>query len=122
MTESPVAVFSGGGTGGHLYPTLALAAALSERRPDVHQFFVGAERGLEARVLPERGLDHMLVPVEGLPSRFAARQSSGRWTTGSGDPAGDRGLQAGSTASSGRYRRVRGRGQPVSPRSSPGLA
>lgn len=66
MTESPVAVFSGGGTGGHLYPTLALAAALSERRPDVHQFFVGAERGLEARVLPERGLDHMLVPVEGL--------------------------------------------------------
>ncbi len=61
-----MAVFSGGGTGGHLYPALALAAALAERRPDVRQLFIGAERGLEARVLPERGLDHLLVPIEGI--------------------------------------------------------
>ena len=66
MTEPVVAVFSGGGTGGHLYPALALAAALTERRPDVRPFFVGAERGLEARILPERGLDHLLVPIEGV--------------------------------------------------------
>lgn len=65
MTEPMIAVFSGGGTGGHLYPALALASALGERRPDVRPFFVGAERGLEARILPERGLDHLLVPVEG---------------------------------------------------------
>ncbi len=58
--------FSGGGTGGHLYPALALAEALGELRPDIRTFFVGAERGLEARVLPERGVDHLLVPVEGL--------------------------------------------------------
>lgn len=60
-----ITVFSGGGTGGHLYPALALAGALTERRPDVQPFFVGAERGIEARVLPERSLDHLLVPVEG---------------------------------------------------------
>ena len=60
-----VAVFSGGGTGGHLYPALALADALTGLRPDVLPFFVGAERGLEARILPERGLDHLLVPVRG---------------------------------------------------------
>lgn len=66
MSEPVVAVFSGGGTGGHLYPALALARALEERRPDVGLFFVGAERGLEARVLPERNLDHLLVQVEGL--------------------------------------------------------
>ncbi len=66
MTDPVVAVFSGGGTGGHLYPALALAAALAERRPDVRSFFVGAERGLEARILPERGLDHLLVPIEGV--------------------------------------------------------
>ncbi len=58
--------FSGGGTGGHLYPALALAEALGDLRPDTRPFFVGAERGLEARVLPERGLDHVLVPVEGI--------------------------------------------------------
>jgi len=65
MSEPLVAVFSGGGTGGHLYPALALAAALRERRPDVKPSYVGSERGLEARILPERGLDHLLVPIEG---------------------------------------------------------
>jgi UDP-N-acetylglucosamine--N-acetylmuramyl-(pentapeptide) pyrophosphoryl-undecaprenol N-acetylglucosamine transferase len=60
-----VVVFSGGGTGGHLYPALALADALVRLRPDVRPFFVGASRGLEARILPERGVEHLLVPVEG---------------------------------------------------------
>lgn len=64
--EGIVTVFSGGGTGGHLYPALALAGALVERRADVRPFFVGAARGLEARVLPERGVEHLLLPVEGL--------------------------------------------------------
>jgi UDP-N-acetylglucosamine--N-acetylmuramyl-(pentapeptide) pyrophosphoryl-undecaprenol N-acetylglucosamine transferase len=61
-----VVVFSGGGTGGHLYPALALADALRALRPDVRCFFVGAERGLEARVLPERGAEHLLLPVRGV--------------------------------------------------------
>ena len=60
-----VALFSGGGTGGHLYPALALAQALVELRPDVRPFFVGARRGIEARILPQRGVDHALVPVQG---------------------------------------------------------
>jgi UDP-N-acetylglucosamine--N-acetylmuramyl-(pentapeptide) pyrophosphoryl-undecaprenol N-acetylglucosamine transferase len=62
---STVAVFSGGGTGGHLYPALALAEALSALRPDVRPFFVGALRGLEATVLPKRGVEHVLLPVHG---------------------------------------------------------
>lgn len=62
----PVVVFSGGGTGGHLYPALALASALQEVRPDVECLFLGSERGVEARILPERGLPHKLLPVRGL--------------------------------------------------------
>ncbi len=58
-------VFSGGGTGGHLYPALAIADALVEIRPDIHVFFLGAARGLEARILPQRGLAHRLLPVQG---------------------------------------------------------
>ncbi len=61
----PVVVFSGGGTGGHLYPALALADALRGLHPEIVAFFVGASRGVEARVLPERGELHLLLPVEG---------------------------------------------------------
>jgi len=73
--ERPVVVFSGGGTGGHLYPALALAEALAEVRPDVRAVFVGAERGVEARVLPARGVEHVLLPVLG----FARGEGLSAW-------------------------------------------
>ena len=59
-------VFSGGGTGGHLYPALAIADALRARRSDVRAVFIGASRGLEARILLERGEQHYLLPVQGI--------------------------------------------------------
>lgn len=59
-------LFAGGGTGGHLYPALALAEALVGLRPDVRPIFVGAQRGVEARILPERGAEHILVPIRGV--------------------------------------------------------
>ena len=59
-------VFSGGGTGGHLYPALAIADALRARRSDVRAVFIGATRGIEARILPERGEQHYLLPVRGI--------------------------------------------------------
>ncbi|HEV2150584.1 MAG TPA: undecaprenyldiphospho-muramoylpentapeptide beta-N-acetylglucosaminyltransferase [Longimicrobiaceae bacterium] len=61
---APRVLFAGGGTGGHLYPALALAEALRERDPRTEVFFVGAQRGIEARVLPERGVPHLLLPFE----------------------------------------------------------
>lgn len=57
-------LFAGGGTGGHLYPALALADAVRAERPDVEVHFVGARRGVEARVLPEKGVAHTLLPLE----------------------------------------------------------
>jgi UDP-N-acetylglucosamine--N-acetylmuramyl-(pentapeptide) pyrophosphoryl-undecaprenol N-acetylglucosamine transferase len=62
-----VVVFSGGGTGGHLYPALALADALRAVRPDIDPVFIGAARGIEARVLPARGEVVHLLPVQGMP-------------------------------------------------------
>ena len=59
-------VVAGGGTGGHLYPGLAVADELRRIRPDVRVVFVGARRGLEHRVLPERGEEHVLLPVQGI--------------------------------------------------------
>ena len=56
-------VFTGGGTGGHLYPALAIARALVRLRPDVEPFFVGARRGIERTVLPGTGFPHVLLDL-----------------------------------------------------------
>lgn len=64
MSGGPRVLFAGGGTGGHLYPALALARELEQRDPSTETLFVGAERGVEARVLPERGVDHVLLPLQ----------------------------------------------------------
>jgi UDP-N-acetylglucosamine--N-acetylmuramyl-(pentapeptide) pyrophosphoryl-undecaprenol N-acetylglucosamine transferase len=57
-------IFAGGGTGGHLYPALALGAALQELDGDVRVHYVGARRGVEARVLPAQGVAHTLLPLQ----------------------------------------------------------
>lgn len=67
--ESGVVVFSGGGTGGHFYPALALARELAALRPDTRPYFIGSRRGVEAGVLPDCGIDYALVEVEGLDRR-----------------------------------------------------
>jgi len=48
-------VISGGGTGGHLFPALAVQAALLARRPQTQVLFVGASAGVEASLLPRLG-------------------------------------------------------------------
>lgn len=64
MTRAPRVLFAGGGTGGHLYPALALAEEFQRREPAAEVMFLGARRGIEARVLPERGVRHVLLPFE----------------------------------------------------------
>lgn len=59
-------VFAGGGTGGHLYPGLAIARAVRRLRPDVQPFFVGARRGVEKDVLPGTGFPHLLLDLHPL--------------------------------------------------------
>ncbi len=59
-------VFAGGGTGGHLYPGLAIARAVQRLRPDIQPFFVGARRGVERDVLPTTGYPHLLLDLHPL--------------------------------------------------------
>jgi UDP-N-acetylglucosamine--N-acetylmuramyl-(pentapeptide) pyrophosphoryl-undecaprenol N-acetylglucosamine transferase len=58
--------FSGGGTGGHLYPGLAIARSLVRQRPEVKPFFVGAMRGIERDVLPTTEFPHLLLDLHPL--------------------------------------------------------
>jgi UDP-N-acetylglucosamine--N-acetylmuramyl-(pentapeptide) pyrophosphoryl-undecaprenol N-acetylglucosamine transferase len=59
-------VVAGGGTGGHLYPGLAIARALVRLAPDVRPFFVGAKRGIERDVLPRTEFPHDLLDLHPL--------------------------------------------------------
>jgi UDP-N-acetylglucosamine--N-acetylmuramyl-(pentapeptide) pyrophosphoryl-undecaprenol N-acetylglucosamine transferase len=59
-------VFAGGGTGGHLYPGIAVARALVRARPSIEPFFVGAQRGIERDVLPKTEFPHLLLDLHPL--------------------------------------------------------
>lgn len=62
-------IISGGGTGGHLYPGLAIAKGLQQRFPQVELLFVGTARGLEAQVVPQEGFPFVPVEVKGWADR-----------------------------------------------------
>src|SRR5436190_1685737 len=57
-------LLAGGGTGGHLMPALALAQALRDAGKGIEPVLVGAERGIEAEVLPRYPFRHHLLPME----------------------------------------------------------
>ncbi len=58
-------MMAGGGTGGHVFPALAVAAALRRRDSRAEILFVGTARGLESRVVPEAGFELRTLPVRG---------------------------------------------------------
>ncbi len=59
-------VLSGGGTGGHIYPAIAIANFIKEKEPDTEFLFVGNEGGMEARLVPRAGYDIRYIRVQGL--------------------------------------------------------
>ncbi|MDB4912485.1 MAG: UDP-N-acetylglucosamine--N-acetylmuramyl-(pentapeptide) pyrophosphoryl-undecaprenol [Gemmatimonadetes bacterium] len=59
-------LFAGGGTGGHLYPGLAIARTLVKLDASVQPIFVGALRGIEKRVLPSTEFPHLLLDLHPL--------------------------------------------------------
>jgi UDP-N-acetylglucosamine--N-acetylmuramyl-(pentapeptide) pyrophosphoryl-undecaprenol N-acetylglucosamine transferase len=66
MAEKTTVLFAGGGTGGHLYPGLAIARTLVRLDPSIQPFFIGALRGLEKTVLPTTEFPHLLLDLHPL--------------------------------------------------------
>jgi UDP-N-acetylglucosamine--N-acetylmuramyl-(pentapeptide) pyrophosphoryl-undecaprenol N-acetylglucosamine transferase len=66
-------VLAGGGTGGHLYPALAVADALRRRRPGATITFVGARGGLELRLVPAAGYPLRTLHLSGMQGAGLAR-------------------------------------------------
>lgn len=69
-------MIAGGGTGGHVYPGLALAEALEEKWTDLEVVFVGTERGVEGRVVSDAGYTLNRITVRAFP-----RSPSWGWVT-----------------------------------------
>jgi UDP-N-acetylglucosamine--N-acetylmuramyl-(pentapeptide) pyrophosphoryl-undecaprenol N-acetylglucosamine transferase len=62
-------VLAGGGTGGHVFPMIAVADALKRLAPELRLIFVGTDRGMETRIVPERGYELELVRVQPIRGR-----------------------------------------------------
>ena len=65
-------VIAGGGTGGHLYPGIAVAREVLSRQPDAVITFAGTAAGIEARVIPREGFALDVIRSGGLKGKSAA--------------------------------------------------
>jgi UDP-N-acetylglucosamine--N-acetylmuramyl-(pentapeptide) pyrophosphoryl-undecaprenol N-acetylglucosamine transferase len=70
---------TGGGTGGHYFPAVALAEGAQARWPDRPITFVGAQRGIEGRLLPRAPWPHLLLEVEGFAGRSPWKSVRSAW-------------------------------------------
>ena len=59
-------IISGGGTGGHIYPAIAIANALQEQNPTIEILFVGAEGKMEMEKVPKAGYQIIGLPIVGI--------------------------------------------------------
>jgi UDP-N-acetylglucosamine--N-acetylmuramyl-(pentapeptide) pyrophosphoryl-undecaprenol N-acetylglucosamine transferase len=67
-------IVAGGGTGGHLFPGIAVAEEFLARSPENEVLFVGTDRGIEARLLPKLGYPLSLITASGMKNLGTAKK------------------------------------------------
>lgn len=70
-------VVAGGGTGGHLFPGIAVAEEFLSRGGGNEALFVGSERGIEAKILPRLGLPHEFIAAAGIRGKSGFSKAKG---------------------------------------------
>lgn len=58
-------IISGGGTGGHIYPAIAIADKIMRKEPESRILFVGTKKGMESRLVPESGYEIRYISARG---------------------------------------------------------
>ena len=66
-------VISGGGTGGHIYPAIAIAKEVMQLKPEAEVIFIGGKGRRESTIVPKFGFDFVPILVEGFPRRMSTR-------------------------------------------------
>ncbi len=64
-------IISGGGTGGHIYPALAIADTIKSKNPDAKILFIGTKDGLESEIIPKYGYPIEFITVGYLKRKFS---------------------------------------------------
>src|SRR5499427_5132977 len=77
MADQLRVLIAGGGTGGHLYPGIAVARELQTRSPGVEISFAGTDRGIEARVVPREGFALDVIRSGGLKGKSSVDRFRG---------------------------------------------
>lgn len=113
-------IFTGGGTGGHIYPALAIAERIREEMPTAALLYVGCHDGLEADIVGKTDIPFEAIHAKGLPRKINKEAAVALWETGRGTWTADRivkrfrpdlviatgGFVSGPTALAARKRRV----------------
>ncbi len=68
-------MLAGGGTGGHVFPAIAVAREIRRRRPSARVVFIGTRKGLEAVIAPREGFPIEFVPASGFVGRRAGAKA-----------------------------------------------
>ncbi len=71
--NNPNIIIAGGGTGGHLFPAIAIGEEIRNKMPDANIHYIGSVYGLESRVFPIKDLVHTLLPIKGLQRGFSMK-------------------------------------------------
>lgn len=72
-------ILSGGGTGGHIYPALALYRRLKEVNPQLEVLYVGTEKGLESTIVPKEGIPFSSVEIQGIKRSLSLENVKAIW-------------------------------------------
>ncbi len=76
-SRKPRLLIAAGGTGGHIYPGLAVAREFAQRHPQAHVVFVGTSRGLEEKIIGGAGFEVRTLPAEPLRGGSIGRRIKG---------------------------------------------
>src|SRR3972149_10889071 len=71
--QSPKVIISGGGTGGHVFPAIAIAIALKEKDVNIDILFVGAKNKMEMEKVPAAGFRIEGLWISGLQRRLTLK-------------------------------------------------
>ena len=68
-------IFSGGGTGGHIYPAISIANELLLNDKNLEILFIGANNKMEMKIVPEHGFDILGFPIESFGDEMTISKS-----------------------------------------------